>query len=260
MNRAERRRQLKEDERLIANGLSFTRTDAYEAIALMRVLRDRLAQSRNAGRIAPLMAFLHDNFARSAGRIPRELAACAEGCSHCCHMWTALRAPEALFIKTAIPTARREEIDAAVRSAHAETALLSYQERLRLVRPCPLLRDDACGLYAARPIVCRTTASTDAAICARAYRLLSDEDIPQPLVFLNQRTSYSLALAGALRHAGYPAGAYEFNGALHAALSRPDAEAAWLRGEDVFAGVRADPGGDPFASPAHQELYAEAFS
>ena len=137
---------------------------------------------------------------------------------------------------------------------------LSYEERLALVRPCPLLRDDACSLYAARPIACRTTASTDAAVCARAYRLLSDEDIPQPLIFLNQRAGYSLALAGALKHAGYPAGAYELNGALHAALARPDAEAAWLRGEDVFAGVRPDPAGDPFAEPAHMELYREAFS
>jgi Fe-S-cluster containining protein len=256
MNRAERRRQLKEDERLVAGGLSFTRADGDEIIALMRALRDRLGQSRNAGRIAPLMAFLHDNFDRSARRIPRELSACARGCSHCCHMWTALRAPEALFITAALPADRRSAIEA----AHAETGPLSYEERLALVRPCPLLRDDACSLYAARPIACRTTASTDATVCARAYRLLSDEDIPQPLIFLNQRAGYSLALAGALKHAGYQAGAYELNGALHAALARPDAEAAWLRGEDVFAGVHPDPAGDPFAAPAHMELYREAFS
>ena len=260
MNRAERRRQLKQDERLIANGLSFTRTDADEAIALMRVLRDRLGQAQSAGRIAPLMGFLHDNFSRSAQRIPRELSACASGCSHCCHMWTALRAPEALFIKAAIPSPRQAEIRGLVEAAHAETGPLSYEQRLGLVRPCPLLQDDMCSLYAARPIVCRTTASTDAGVCARAYRLLSDEDIPQPMVFLNQRTSYSLALAGALRHAGYPAGAYEFNGALQAALARPDAEAAWLRGEDLFAGVRLDPAGDPFANPALLELYSEAFA
>ena len=260
MNRAERRRQLKEDERFIAGGLSFTRTDGDEIIALMRVLRDRLGQSRNAGRIAPLMTFLHDNFGKSARRIPGELSACAKGCSHCCHMWTALRAPEALFLKTAIPPLLREEIGAAVDAAQAETGALSYEERLGLVRPCPLLRDDACSLYDARPITCRTTASTDAAICARAYRLLSDEDVPQPLIFLNQRAGYSLALAGALKNAGYPAGAYEFNGALHAALARPDAEAAWLRGEEVFAGVQSDPGGDPFADPAHMELYREAFA
>lgn len=256
MNRAERRRQLKEDERLVQNGLSFTQVDGWEVIALMRALRDRLGQARNAGRIAPLMRFLHDNFGKSARRIPAALSACARGCSHCCHMWTALRAPEALFIAAAMPG----ELRAAVDTAHAETVALSYEERLRLVRPCPLLQDDACSLYEARPIGCRTAASTDAAVCARAYRLLSDEDIPQPLIFLNQRAGYALALAGALRHAGHPAGAYELNGALHAALARPDAEAAWLRGEDVFAGVALDPAGDPFAEPAHMELYREAFA
>ena len=259
MNRAERRHQLKEDERLIAQGVSVVRTDAWEAIALMRVLRDRLGESRRAGTVAPLMTFLHDNFARSSRRIPRELSACARGCSHCCHMWTALRAPEALFLKSSIPPARREELKSAVAVAHAETGPLSYDERFGLVRPCPLLHDDECSLYEARPIACRTTASADAGVCARAYRLLSDEDIPQPLLFLNQRTSYSLALAGALKNAGYPASAYELNGALHAVLGRPDAEAAWLGGEDIFAGVRSDPAGDPFATPAHFELYREAF-
>ena len=260
MNRAERRRQLKEDERLIAQGVSVACTDGWEVVALMRVLRDRLGESRRAGTVARLMNFLHDNFGRSARRIPRELAACAKGCSHCCHMWTALRAPEALFLKAAIPATRREDVKSAVDAAHAETGPLSYDARLRLVRPCPLLRDDECSLYDARPIACRTTASADAGVCARAYRLLSDEVIPQPLLFLNQRASYALALAGALRNAGYFAGAYELNGALHAALDRPDAEAAWLRGEDVFAGARPDPAGDPFASPAHLELYREAFS
>lgn len=260
MNRAERRRQLKQDERFIANGLSFTRADGDEIVALMRVLRDRLGESQSAGRIAPLMGFLHDNFGRSARRIPGELSACAKGCSHCCHMWTALRAPEALFIKTALPASRAAEIGARVEVAHAETEPLPYEQRLALVRPCPLLEDDLCSIYAARPIACRTTASTEAAICARAYRLLSDEDVPQPLVFLNQRAGYALALAGALRHAGYPAGAYELNGAVHAVLGRPDAEAAWLRGEDVFAGVRPDPAGDPFEEPAHMELYREAFA
>jgi hypothetical protein len=256
MNRAERRLQLKEDERLIQNGLSFTQVDGWEVIALMRALRDRLGQARSAGRIAPLMRFLHDNFGKAARRIPGELTACAKGCSHCCHMWTALRAPEALFLAAALAPDRR----AAVAAARTETAALSYEARLALVRPCPLLVDDSCGAYAARPLVCRTTASTDAAICARAYRLLADEDVPQPLVFLNQRAGYALALAGALKHAGYPAGAYELNGALHAALARPDAEAAWLRGEDLFAAVTPDPAGDPFAEAAHMELYREAFA
>ncbi|MGE0179445.1 MAG: YkgJ family cysteine cluster protein [Sphingomonas sp.] len=260
MDRAERRRHLKEDERLIARGLDFTHTDGWQVVALMRVLRDRLGKARNSGTIAPLMTFLHENFGRSSRRMPGELAACAKGCSHCCHMWVSLRAPEALFIKAAIPARERADLHAAIHAAHDETGPLSYDDRVKLVRPCPLLQDDACRIYAARPLVCRTTASEDAAVCRRAYRLLSDEEIPQPLVFINQRTGYSIALAGALKHAGYPAGAYEFNDALHTALARPDAEAAWLKGEDIFAAVQRDPGGDPFANPTHLELYREAFS
>jgi hypothetical protein len=260
MNRAERRRQLKEDEQLIARGVDFTRTDAWQAIALMRVLRNRLGEARSRGTVAPLMGFLYENFGQSSRRMPRGLTACAKGCSHCCHMWVSLRAPEVFFVKSAIPDSERQEVRAAVDAAHAQTGPLSYDERMRLVLPCPLLRDDACRLYSARPLVCRTASSTDAGVCERAYRLLSDEEIPQPLVFINQRVSYSIALAGALKHAGYPTVAFELNSALHVALARADAEAAWLSGEDVFADVRCDPNGDPFSNPTHLELYRAAFS
>ena len=47
---------------------------------------------------------------------------------------------------------------------------------------------------------------------------------------------------------------------MRAALARPDAEAAWLAGEDVFADIPRDPGSDPFTLPSNVRLYDEAFA
>ena len=98
-------------------------------------------------------------------------------------------------------------------------------------------------------------------LCERAFRLGSvNEDIPTPTFYIEMRAGYSLALAGALRRAGFPAAAYEYNAALNAVLGAADAEAAWLAGEDVFAGIACDPSGDPFDRPGNRRIYEAAWA
>ena len=80
-----------------------------------------------------------------------------------------------------------------------------------------------------------------------------------PEYYPKLRRGYSVALAGALRRAGLSPWSYEFNAAMLTALARPDAEAAWLAGEDVFAEVPRDPGSDPFLLPSNLRLYEDAF-
>ncbi len=127
--------------------------------------------------------------------------------------------------------------------------------------PCSLLKDNLCQAYAARPITCRMAASENAEICARAFQPgAPPEDIPTFEYFITTRRGYSIALAGALRQAGYSPGSYELNAAMRAALSRSDAESAWLAGEDVFAEVPMDEGGDPFTNPRNLRLYQTAFA
>jgi hypothetical protein len=137
---------------------------------------------------------------------------------------------------------------------------LGFEERVKRPTPCPLLRDDLCLVYAARPATCRTAVSRDVAACERAFRLGSEnEEIPTPTFYIEMRAGYSLALAGALRRAGFPAAAYEYNAALNAALGAPDAEAAWLAGEDIFAGIACDPSGDPFDRAGNRRIYDAAW-
>jgi hypothetical protein len=261
MTRADRRRRLKEDQRLVARGLEEDRRDHVQIMALMRLLHDRLEEARDAGTVAPLMTFLHDNFRAAEQAAPKKSLACRRGCPHCCHAWVSARAPEVLFVKAAIPVREQAAVRAAVGAVFTLTGPLTFEERVKRPTPCPLLRDDLCLVYAARPATCRTAVSRDVAACERAFRLGSEnEDIPTPTFYIEMRAGYSLALAGALRRAGFPAAAYEYNAALNAVLGTPGAEAAWLAGEDVFAGVAGDPSGDPFDRPGNRRIYDAAWA
>lgn len=259
MNRAERRRQAREDRERIARGLEAGRADGREVIALMRVLHDLIAEARDAGTVAPMMHFLHANMRAAERFAPSHLLACRRGCAHCCHTFVSARAPEVLFAKAAIPGRDRAAVGDAVERAFAVTGTLGPGGRGS--HPCPMLEGGACRVYAARPMTCRTAVSENAEICARAFAPgAGPEPIPVPEYYPTLRRGYSIALAGALRRAGFPACSYEYVAAMRAALARPDSEAAWLAGEDVFAEVPLDPGSDPFTLPSNLRLYDDAFN
>jgi Fe-S-cluster containining protein len=184
--------------------------------------------------------------------------ACKKGCSHCCHIWVSVSAPEALFTAKIV----KQRGDAAVekvRLAHQQTKDYDFDTRDQHPYPCPLLEDDLCSIYDARPNACRLAASGDAEICARTYHNITNEDVPTPVMYLGSRSVYGIAMAAGLRKAGLPYHGYEFNASLLRALETDQAEQRWLAGEDLFADIHRDPV-DIFAHPQAQRLYEHAFS
>jgi len=261
MTRAQRRRLLKDDERALARGIDAERPDGPQIMVLMRLLHARLEEARDAGTLAPLAAFLQGNFRAAWRAEPRKALACRRGCAHCCHAFVSAKAPEVLIASAAIPARERDAVRAAVDAVYAATGTLGPEERARLATPCPMLAAGQCRVYEARPATCRTAVSLDVAACAAAFRPgAGPVDIPTPDFHIVMRRGYSIALAGALQRAGYPAASYEFVAAMRSALARPDAEAAWLAGEDLFAGVPIDPGSDPFEHPRNRRVYELAFA
>ena len=261
MDRAERRRRLKEDERALGRGLDADRPDGPQIMVLMRLLHARLEESRAAGSLAPLKAFFDGNM-RSAWRAePRKALACRRGCAHCCHAWVSAKAPEVLIARAAIAPRDLDQVRTAVEAAYEVVAGMAPEQRAALAAPCPMLAAGECRIYAARPATCRTAVSLDAAVCAAAFRPnAAPMDLPTPDFHLVMRRGDSIALAGALKRAGYPAASYEFVAAMRAALGRDDAESAWLAGADVFEGVPTDPGSDPFEHPRNRQVYELAFA
>jgi Fe-S-cluster containining protein len=134
-------------------------------------------------------------------------AACAEGCSWCCHQVVGITAAEEELVLAAVqnlPADLRARVR--TRQAQAECRLGSLPvEQWQAARvPCPLLDERRCVIHADRPLPCRAVLSADAGAC-RAWHD-GDEGARIPLIAI-QRGIYSHAQAGlaqALGEAGMP--------------------------------------------------------
>jgi Fe-S-cluster containining protein len=93
---------------------------------------------------------------------------CQRGCSMCCSQMFSISPLEAAAIAetvAALPEPDRERLRSRARAYLEGAARLgvvlepngepSVSPRVGLRLPCPALQDDACSIYAARPIICR---------------------------------------------------------------------------------------------------------
>jgi hypothetical protein len=256
--RVERGRR--EDEQRIAGGIDVRRRDAHDVVALMRVLHGIVQLTIEKGTVGPLMDFVYANLSGGEERIADTRIACGRGCAYCCTTWVEASAPEVFYAVAAMNAEQRAAYTESVEAACSRTSGLSYEEREKTsTTPCPILGDNVCSLYGGRPLTCRTAVSTDAALCHRAYRLFSGEDIPAPIFWPALRQAYTVALEGALLRAGLPHRFREWNESLRLALSKPDSETRWLGGMDVFAQVPRVNAPATFSRPNWRALYTEAF-
>lgn len=259
MNRAERRRQLREEEKRVARGLDARQPAAPQVVALMRALDERVRLSLQRRSVGPLMEFVYANMTSGSRLVSDVAIACGRGCSHCCHSWVDASPAEVLFAVRSMTGDQRRRAAQAVARACERTGGKPFDERAAMVVACPLLEANACSAYAARPIVCRAAASTDAQRCRRSYLELSGEGIPVPVVWRTLGQAYAVALEGAILHAGLVPTAREWNDSLRLALAQPDAESRWFAGEDVFRDAPRAAVTDAFANPSWAALYREAF-
>lgn len=175
-----------------------------------------------------------------AGYAPRsaEPLACRAGCSFCCRSLRVDVSPPEIFVLAAhidaMPAAQREAIHARIRLADDKTRGLNAAQRMAARVPCPLLENDRCGAYEARPLSCRAAVSLDAGACQKSYEG-TPTPVPLPRVFMDALGESVRGLAAALGRAGLPLRGYELNAALRIAIETPDAPARWAAGEDIFA-------------------------
>lgn len=257
MESAER---LESDEKKVAKGLNALAPDAGELVSLMRVLRDRVRMGVEHRSVDPLMAFVYENLTSGIGGVAHIPIACGRGCAHCCmNTWIEVTAPEVLFTVKQLPPERLPGIREAVDRACAQTLGKTLAERVKTVVPCPLLEDGACSIYAIRPVACRLAVSANADICRRSFLEQSGESIPVPAPWAPLRQGYRVALEAALLNAGLDWNMTEWNSALRSALGDEAAEAAWLRGEKMFADLQRVPRQSVFQTPSWAGLYFEAF-
>lgn len=158
-----------------------------------------------------------------------EKVACKAGCSYCCHQAIHATAPEILAIFETVrsfpeadQTALKERIASFLKALPLEPLTLPA---------CPLLVNNLCSVYEARPFSCRMTSSFDAEVCRE---VCETPERARTVSGLNDQTSIGYfgmqALLGALHQSGVNAGLYNVAQALDALFENPEL------GEQVPAG------------------------
>lgn len=170
---------------------------------------------------------------------PWDGLACRKGCSHCCTQPVSVTAAEALFVAAAL----KDRPDTAAAVIAADEAIRTLTPEALGRRYCPMLVDDACSIYAARPLACHSFVSTSLEACIAAFDHGAEPQIPMPAANVSLLYTHRMMLMAALRLVGADDSSYELKHAVAALLKEPDAERRFLRGERVAAA--AGPGERP---------------
>ncbi|WP_051002340.1 YkgJ family cysteine cluster protein [Magnetospirillum molischianum] len=166
--------------------------------------------------------------ARAAGSDPAAEAACAAGCGWCCHQPVEASTVEVLAI------AARLRIHPDIAALRARLGAWSGG------RICPFLTNGTCAIYSFRPLKCRGLYQPDPRWCMATFAKIDPPEDGSPIchrAFTLPRTLFDAVgqgLTRPLHRAGLDCAALDFAPALKAVLDRPDAAAAWARGDALF--------------------------
>lgn len=247
LNRQQRRAALRGHMDAVAKrGIDFAAApdnQLWAVIAATRIILDILEGSA-PDRASRAAGWAHGFFKTSIARNPSgHKIDCKKGCAFCCRVQVRATAPELFLLARHLREDKSRDFDAtlaAIRAADDETRPLDPVQRARTGRACALLVDEACSAYTARPGACRAMTSISAVDCERAFRG-EKVSVRTPSVWNMVRNAHMQALWAALEAAHLPSTRYELHHGLRVALETPDAEARWLSGENLFAGLAPDP-------------------
>lgn len=173
-------------------------------------------------------------------RKSRARIACARGCAMCCHLRVMATPAEVLGLVAYIQGSLAEDAFAAlaarISAAAARIRGLPRERVLTTNIPCPLLVDDACSMYPARPLNCRAYHSLDVEACRDSFRHPQDLSLthPQSALFSRVNEGVQQGFIEAMRGVGLDSSQYELVTALDEALHDPDTGLRFQRGETVF--------------------------
>lgn len=165
--------------------------------------------------------------------------ACGAGCAFCCSMRVSASVPEILaladFMRRTFGEddlhAARERID----RHRAQWEALAPKERLTARIPCPLLVENRCSVYEARPLCCRGWNSYDATPCEQNHNQPKlGAEAPAFAEQITVAGAISSGLLAALEAAWLDSHELGLSLGLQIALDQPDAAERWRRGRDVF--------------------------
>lgn len=240
---SERALQARQDASLLPLPLRAGGNANLMAAHLRRVMH--LLKGDSASPCRDAVTYLGKLYDRSV--TPRGALACRKGCAFCCVQTVIVTAAEAFALAAEI-RARQELVTRVLAEPRRR-----LEEPKSDWRPCPLLGEDqACAVYEPRPLACHAFVSFSLENCVDFFTGDGGKAEFTP----NDRQQLLYA-ARMLLHAAHhlighgPQPGYELGSAVAAILQAPDAEARWLKGEDILKDV---PQGRPAPASVTQEI------
>jgi len=217
--------------------IAGTTRGAGIVIAAQEVAADPSAKLKTVLALLKLLGF-----GRAQQTIDQTLAdapkvGCREGCAHCCYQCVEVTIPEALLVAAHLADPadpRRQALLARTEALASE----SKQERRRSGRPCPLLVDNRCSVYADRPLMCRSVLAADAEGCRAALESIwaggPDLPVEQFLTAQYLMLGDQAGIRGILKDMGLQHDLVELTEAVAAILRDPGIIERWIAGERAF--------------------------
>lgn len=199
--------------------------------------RDAAAIAKQTVRMYGRLAQLQEE-AIAAQRVE---VACTAGCHYCCHLRVEVRPYEVFFlaahVRSSFGEAEQQALLAKLDANLARIAPLTPQQHIRAGIPCALLDDQGrCGVYAARPAVCRKYYSITVDTCrdahANPHAPLAHEIEHEGVRLAGN--AVALGFAKGIEDGGMDASPVELQFALKSALTNPKAEKRWRDGKKPF--------------------------
>lgn len=251
LSRAERRNLQRLDQRILGLPL-FMGEDARPVAAHVRHVVHLLRTPQSASPCTEALAHIGALLDRTVPDSANKMIACRKGCSHCCSQLVIVTAPEAFAVAGQI--AKRPKVVAVIKEVAASVGQQTMEERLKAMVFCPMLEDAACSIYGGRPLGCRGFVSVDLEACLKMFTRGEHADIPMPNDSVQVLYACRMLLAVALQVMNLREAVYEMNSAVARVLTTENAEARWLVGEDIFAGIQEGAPTPPQFAQAIQRL------
>jgi len=234
------------------NGKNAQLTGKPLGILIAQDAEEALRDATSASDICAIVDAAADAAADAASRhlkknssaASRKQVACADGCSHCCHIRVDSSPLEVLalvhWITSNAPVGEIENLRRRVQAADSPTRGLSERDHSATGVACPILADGLCSAYAARPYDCRGYESYDESVCRHLRGRYDFRQIPQNKPRYNAYLHARDGLIAAARRLGREGYLLELNAALAIAFEQSDAFSRWMDGGRPFAAARID--------------------
>lgn len=173
-------------------------------------------------------------------RQSRARVACARGCAMCCHLRVMATPAEVLglaaYIRGLLPEDELASLATRISAAAARIRGLPRDRVLTTNIPCPLLVDNACSMYPARPLNCRAYHSLDVQACRISFEHPGDLSLTHPQSALVSRINEGVqqGFIEAMCGVAVDTSQYELVTALDEALHDPGTGLRFERGDTVF--------------------------